>query len=179
MKKQVLFISDASSLHLQQTKRFISEFNTIEEFRICTFGDDPDKSIHSQKVDFKFNFHQNSYTYAGWLALITNSVNSVFTDYLPDLVILNGYKLTSFSASIASYFMGCQIGILDDGQFHGIEDNIFPNEKSKEILLNLADFHLTESKKTKMSLIKAKVEKEKIIFIDDEMDIPTKVFSFC
>lgn len=167
MKKQILFVCDAASLSENQTQSFLSKYKSTAEVRICSFGEQPVKTKDDLKVAYSFNLQENAYSHAGWISAVNTAISLIFDEYVPDLVILNGYTLTSFSASIVSYFLGCQIGVFESGQ---IDKDIFlhfPYDKTLEILLNLADFHCCFSEEMISFLKSRNINGKNIALVND------------
>ena len=109
------------------------------DIRICTIGP---KIVKATTIyEYNYNIHQNNYTYSKWISLTNEIINNIFDDFIPDLVVLNNYNLTSVGAGIAAYFIGTQIHLFEPLLIDETLISCFPMDRGFEILLNLVDFH--------------------------------------
>ena len=80
----------------------------------------------------------------------------------PDIVLVHGDTTTTFSASLASFYMKIPVGHVEAGLRTNNIYSPFPEEANRQLTSRLATFHFAPTKKSYENLLSEGIEKENI-----------------
>lgn len=166
MKKNILVVySTTSNAHINVLN--VANINNENvDLRFCTFGKPSDENIQ-----FNFDIKENDYSIPGWIAIVNSSIVSIFDKFIPDVIILTGYNLTSVGGAVAAYFMGIRIYLIEEEDLSIREIEYFPMKKGFELLISLVDYHYCVTRETYDILKGYKIINSKIMKTSDLDDI--------
>lgn len=112
--------------------------------------------------DFDLNLmrpNQNLYTIT---ADIIVKLKSILEEFKPDFVFVHGDTTTTMSASIASFYAGAKVCLVEAGLRIFNKYAPFPEEINRKITGCIADFHFAPTQKSKQNLLSEGVLDENI-----------------
>jgi UDP-N-acetylglucosamine 2-epimerase (non-hydrolysing) len=80
----------------------------------------------------------------------------------PDIVLVQGDTTTTFTASLAAYYLRIKIGHIEAGLRTKNKFSPFPEEANRRLTSHLADLHFAPTEKARENLIGEGVDEEKI-----------------
>ncbi len=106
------------------------------------------------KPDYDLNLMTSSQTLFDITTNILTKINSVFDDFNPDLVFVQGDTTTTFTASLAAYYRKTQTAHLEAGLRSFNKYSPFPEEINRRLTSVIADYHFAPTEKNKNNLLK-------------------------
>lgn len=89
-------------------------------------------------------------------------LESILSKERPDIVLVQGDTTTTFSASLAAFYLKIPVGHLEAGLRTYNRHDPFPEEINRRITSNLAELHFTPTANSRDNLVKEGIDKESI-----------------
>jgi len=121
----------------------------LEIFKIT-----PDFDLNIMKPD------QNLFTITSSILL---NIASIFSSYLPDIVLVHGDTTTTFTVSLAAFYSKIKVGHVEAGLRSHNKYSPFPEEVNRHLSSVLTDYHFSPTEQARINLIKEGINPDKII----------------
>lgn len=113
--------------------------------------------------DYDLNLMKPNQSLNELSARILSSIDIVFDDFKPDLVLVHGDTTTSTLVALAAFYRQIKIGHVEAGLRTYDKTSPFPEEINRQITGRLADYHFSPTQQSADNLIiKENVDKEKV-----------------
>lgn len=103
--------------------------------------------------DFDLNVMQQGQQLADVTARILLSLNAVFDQFQPDVVIVHGDTTTTFATSLACYYRQIPLAHVEAGLRTGNLLSPFPEEGNRQLTAVLAHYHFAPTEQAKQNLL--------------------------
>ncbi len=110
-------------------------------------------NIFEINPDFDLNLMQSGQTLPELTSRILMGLDSVLTEYMPDIVLVHGDTATTLAASLASYYQQVKIGHIEAGLRTGNIYSPWPEEANRKITASLANYHFAPTETSKNNLL--------------------------
>lgn len=91
-----------------------------------------------------------------------NGLGGILRRERPDIVLIQGDTTTSFTGSLAAYYLKIPVGHVEAGLRTYDKYNPFPEEKNRHLTGVLADYHFAPTERAQSNLLKENVRKDRI-----------------
>lgn len=91
--------------------------------------------------DYDLNIMSQGQSLSGITATILNSINPVFEDFSPDLVLVHGDTATTMSSALAAFYLQIPVGHVEAGLRSYDKFSPFPEEVNRNITTLVTRFH--------------------------------------
>ena len=98
----------------------------------------------------------------GITAKVLEGLESVYSDFEPDLVLVHGDTSTTFAASLAAYYAKIKIGHIEAGLRTGDLYSPWPEEANRKLTGALTNFHFAPTERSKENLLAENVDTSSI-----------------
>ncbi|MFM7458124.1 MAG: UDP-N-acetyl glucosamine 2-epimerase [bacterium] len=140
----------------QQCPKIISEIKWIH-------SNQHDKSILSDLIefwgiqaDYEFNLVNQGLSLAELAAKLLTEADLLFRKEKPDLVIVQGDTLSAVQAALAAFYNHIKVAHVEAGLRTVNPKSPFPEELSRRVISQIADYHFCPSEKVYQRLIQEK-----------------------
>lgn len=116
------------------------------------------------KPDYDLNVMQDNQSLFDVTTKILLKIKKVLETERPDLVMVQGDTTTTFSSSLASFYLKIPLAHIEAGLRTTDKYQPFPEEINRRLTSHLADLHFVPTKQAKENLIKEGIS-EKFIFL--------------
>ena len=123
-----------------------------------------DKSILNDLIefweiqsDYEFNLVNQGLSLAGLAAKLLSEADLLFRKEKPDLVIVQGDTLSAVQAALAAFYNHITVAHVEAGLRTVNEKSPFPEELSRRLISQIADYHFCPSEKVYRRLIEEKM----------------------
>jgi len=132
-----------------------SKFNTV----VCVTAQhremlDQVLNIFNIIPNYDLNLMVNNQTLSELTSKIIQGVSDVLLREKPDLVIVQGDTITTFSASLAAYYLKVPVAHIEAGLRTKSKYSPFPEEINRRLTSVIADYHFAPTQESKNNLIK-------------------------
>ena len=115
------------------------------------------------KSDFDLNIMSPNQSLNQISSKILKGLDTVFSDYKPDLVLVHGDTSTTFSAALSAFHNKIKIGHIEAGlRTHNIKSP-WPEEANRCLTSVLTDFHFAPTKQARLNLLNEGIKQSKVI----------------
>lgn len=140
---------------IKELKKIKNKFDV----KVCSTGQhkemlEPVLAFFEIKVDFDLKVMVEDQTIINTITSTLKGLNTLFTKFKPDYVIVQGDANPSISGSLAAYYSGIKIIHLEAGLRSGNKKSPFPEEGNRILTSHLADIHFAPTLLSKMNLKK-------------------------
>lgn len=147
------------ALQLQQQSNF--------ETKVCVTGQhrqmlDQVLELFNLKPDFDLNLMKPGQTLSDVTSGVLKGLETVFTEWLPDVVLVHGDTATTFAASLAAYYHKVKIGHVEAGLRTGDIYSPWPEEANRKLTGALANYHFAPTQSSYNNLLKENINPEMI-----------------
>ena len=112
--------------------------------------------------DFDLDLMADNQTLESLTGKVLNGISSLFDDYRPDLIFVQGDTTTTFAASLAAFYHKIPVGHVEAGLRTGNKYSPFPEEINRRMTSSIATYHFPPTKQAAENLLHEGVEKDKI-----------------
>ncbi len=145
------------ALQLQQQKKI--------ETRVCVTGQhrqmlDQVLELFNLKPDFDLNLMKSGQTLSDITSGVLKGLETVFSEWLPDIVLVHGDTATTFAASLAAYYHKIKIGHVEAGLRTGNIYSPWPEEANRKLTGALANYHFAPTQSSYNNLLKENINPE-------------------
>ena len=112
--------------------------------------------------DFDLDLMSGNQTLESLTSKVLNGISSIFDDYRPDLVFVQGDTTTTFASSLAAFYSKIPVGHVEAGLRTGNKYSPFPEEINRCMTSSIATYHFPPTKQAAQNLLHEGVEKENI-----------------
>ncbi len=146
-------------LELKKNKNF--------EINICVTAQhremlDQVLEIFNIKPDTDLDLMQPNQTLSTLTSRIINAVDNYFSEYKPDIVLVQGDTTTVFAVSLVAFYHKVKVGHVEAGLRTGKKYSPFPEEINRVLTSRIADIHFAPTEISKNNLLKEGINSEKI-----------------
>ena len=132
-----------------------------EEFetKVCVTGQhremlDQVLDLFELQPDFDLNLMRPGQTIADVTSGVLKGLNSVFENWMPDVVLVHGDTATTFAASLAAYYHKVKVAHVEAGLRTGDIYSPWPEEANRRLTGVLATYHFAPTENSFNNLIK-------------------------
>ena len=112
--------------------------------------------------DYDLNIMQPDQNLDEVVSKILIKLESVLDDFQPDLVLVHGDTITTFSASLAAYLKKIKVGHVEAGLRTGDLFSPWPEEGNRKLTSILTDYHFAPTALSKKNLLDEGIDESKI-----------------
>lgn len=112
--------------------------------------------------DYDLNVMKPGQSLSELLANILRGVQTVLTDFKPDLVLVHGDTATTLAASLAAYFERIDVGHVEAGLRTGDLYAPWPEEGNRKLTAALAKFHFAPTMVAEQNLLSESIASDRI-----------------
>lgn len=113
--------------------------------------------------DFNLRVMRENQSLSYITSKILNDLELVFSEFMPDLIMVHGDTATTLAASISGFYHKVKICHIEAGLRTGDLGSPWPEEANRKITTVIADYHFTPTNASYENLIKEGVKRENII----------------
>lgn len=138
------------------------------ETKVCVTGQhremlDQVLDLFELQPDFDLNLMRPGQTLADVTSGVLEGLNSVFGNWLPDIVIVHGDTATTFAASLAAYYHKVKVAHVEAGLRTGNIYSPWPEEANRRLTGVLATYHFAPTQNSFNNLIKENIDHNSIV----------------
>ncbi|NAR59716.1 non-hydrolyzing UDP-N-acetylglucosamine 2-epimerase [Acinetobacter haemolyticus] len=186
MKKVLLvFGTRPEAIKMAPLALKLKAFDQDFETRVCVTGQhrqmlDQVLELFSLKPDFDLNLMKPGQTLSDVTSGVLKGLEQVFTEWMPDLILVHGDTATTFAASLAGYYHKIKIGHVEAGLRTGDLYSPWPEEANRQLTGVLANYHFAPTQSSYQNLINENVNPATVVItgntvIDALLQVKTKV----
>jgi UDP-N-acetylglucosamine 2-epimerase (non-hydrolysing) len=143
------------------------EFSKVFDYEVCITAQhremlDQVLELFNVKADYDLNIMKPNQDLFDVTTKILLKLKDVLNTSNPDVVLVHGDTTTTFSASLASFYMQIPVGHVEAGLRTYNVYSPFPEEANRQLTSRLASFHFAPTQKSFDNLVNEGVEKENI-----------------
>jgi len=148
---------------IRALKEDVDNFETV----VCDTGQHRDMVDHilelfSIKPDIRLEIMAPNQTLSHITVEALKSIERVFIQNKPDIVLIQGDTTTAFAAGLAAFYHKIPLGHVEAGLRTGDKFSPFPEEMNRKIISALADYHFAPTEVAKNALLREGVKDERI-----------------
>jgi len=145
----------------------LKQNNQSFETKVCVTGQhrqmlDQVLELFNLTPDFDLNLMKPGQTLSDVTSGVLKGLEAVFTEWLPDVVLVHGDTATTFAASLAAYYHKVKIGHVEAGLRTGDIYSPWPEEANRKLTGALANYHFAPTQSSYNNLIKENINPENI-----------------
>lgn len=110
------------------------------------------------KPDYDLNLMKSNQSLFELTANLIKGLESVFRDFKPNLVFVQGDTTTAFVGALASFYNKTEIAHVEAGLRSNNKYSPFPEEINRVLVGRLADYHFAPTEKARKNLLKEGIE---------------------
>ncbi|MFZ1289761.1 MAG: UDP-N-acetylglucosamine 2-epimerase (non-hydrolyzing) [Melioribacteraceae bacterium] len=118
--------------------------------------------IFAVKPDTDLNLMKPNQTLSGLTANIITSIDNYFSDYKPDIVLVQGDTTTVMAVSLVAFYHKIKVGHVEAGLRTHKKYSPFPEEINRVITSRIADLHFAPTEISKNNLLAEGILEENI-----------------
>lgn len=163
----------------------LQEFGQDFETKVCVTGQhrqmlDQVLELFNLKPDFDLNLMKPGQTLSDVTSGVLKGLEQVFTEWVPDLILVHGDTATTFAASLAAYYHKIKIGHVEAGLRTGDLYSPWPEEANRQLTGVLTNYHFAPTQSSYQNLMKENVDPATVVItgntvIDALLQVKTKV----
>lgn len=168
MKKVLLvFGTRPEAIKMAPLALQLKENHQSFETKVCVTGQhrqmlDQVLELFNLTPDFDLNLMKPGQTLSDVTSGVLKGLEAVFTEWLPDVVLVHGDTATTFAASLAAYYHKVKIGHVEAGLRTGDIYSPWPEEANRKLTGALANYHFAPTQSSYNNLIKENINPENI-----------------
>ncbi|PCJ16965.1 MAG: UDP-N-acetylglucosamine 2-epimerase (non-hydrolyzing) [Candidatus Cloacimonadota bacterium] len=141
--------------------------NSQFDVKICITGQhkemlDQVMDLFEMKADYNLSVMAPNQTLFEVTSKILTSIKDVLESFNPDLVLVHGDTTTTFTASLASYYLKIPVGHVEAGLRTKNIYSPWPEEINRQLTGRIAKFHFAPTKKSHQNLLDEGIEDKNI-----------------
>lgn len=118
--------------------------------------------IFQIKPDYDLDIMSHGQTLSEITERILQGLDSVFTEWEPDLVLVHGDTTTAFAAALASFYRQIPVGHVEAGLRTASVANPFPEEANRRLVDVLTSWYFAPTSQSASNLLREGVESNRI-----------------
>lgn len=140
-------------------KNCCSDFET----KVCVTGQhrqmlDQVLNLFDLEPDYDLNLMKANQTLADITSGVLVGLNKVFSEWMPDIVLVHGDTATTFAASLASYYHKIKVGHIEAGLRTGNIYSPWPEEANRRLTGVLTNYHFAPTQSSYNNLVRENVD---------------------
>lgn len=171
MKKQKILIVFGTRPEAIKMAPVVKEFKknaNFFEIKVCVTAQhremlDQVLSFFEIIPDYDLNVMEPDQNLSSLTAKILNGVSTVFEDFKPDFVYVQGDTTTCFAVSLSAFYSGAKVFHIEAGLRTFDKKAPFPEEVNRQLTSTLADYHFAPTQQAKEHLLNEKVNESTIL----------------
>ncbi|MBL8025738.1 MAG: UDP-N-acetylglucosamine 2-epimerase (non-hydrolyzing), partial [Fibrobacteres bacterium] len=112
--------------------------------------------------DVDLNLMQPNQTLAGLTAKAITGIDSYFSEFKPDIVLVQGDTTTVFATALVAFYHKIQVGHVEAGLRTWNKFSPFPEEMNRVLATKLADYYFAPTEWSQENLLKEGIAPERI-----------------
>lgn len=104
------------------------------------------------KADYDLNLMRDNQSLFNITAESIIELESVYDDFNPDIVLVQGDTTTAFTGSLSAFYRKIEIGHVEAGLRSGNKYAPYPEEINRVLIGHIADYHFAPTEKAKQNL---------------------------
>jgi UDP-N-acetylglucosamine 2-epimerase (non-hydrolysing) len=149
----------------------VKEFKSnkdLFETRVCVSGQhremlDQVLKLFDIKPNYDLDIMKESQTLSDVTTSILLGMNSVFKDFIPDVVFVHGDTSTTFSAALAAFYHKIDVAHIEAGLRTGSLYSPWPEEANRKLTTQITSYHFAPTKGSKSNLLNENVAENNIL----------------
>ena len=138
------------------------------EVKVCVTGQhrqmlDQVLQLFNLKPDFDLNLMKSGQTLSDITTGVLKGLEGVFSEWLPDVVLVHGDTATTFASTLAAYYQKIKVGHVEAGLRTGNIYSPWPEEANRKLTGALANYHFAPTQSSYDNLIKENVDASTIV----------------
>jgi len=113
--------------------------------------------------DYDLNIMQPGQSLGQLTANILNSINPVYQDFNPDLVLVHGDTATTMTSAMAAFYLQIPVGHVEAGLRSFNKFSPFPEEVNRSITTLLSTFHFAPTEGASQNLLRESIPPKNIL----------------
>ena len=113
--------------------------------------------------DFDLNLMKSGQTLSDITTGVLKGLEDIFSEWLPDVVLVHGDTATTFASTLAAYYQKIKVGHVEAGLRTGNIYSPWPEEANRKLTGALANYHFAPTQSSYDNLIKENVDSSNII----------------
>ncbi|MDY3122942.1 MAG: UDP-N-acetylglucosamine 2-epimerase (non-hydrolyzing) [[Actinobacillus] rossii] len=168
MKKILLvFGTRPEAIKMAPLALALKEQNFAFDTKVCVTGQhremlDQVLELFHLKPDFDLNLMKSGQTLTDITCGVLHGLETIFSEWKPDIILVHGDTTTTFSTSLAAYYHQIKIGHIEAGLRTGNLYSPWPEEGNRKLTGALADYHFAPTLSSKLNLLKENILDSKI-----------------
>ena len=118
--------------------------------------------LFSIDPDFDLNLMEDGQTLAGFASRALLTIDELFREEKPDVVVVQGDTTTTFAAALAGFYQGAKIAHVEAGLRSFNKLAPFPEEVNRRLTTHLTDVHFAPTERARRNLIREGIPEERI-----------------
>lgn len=137
------------------------------ESKVCVTGQhremlDQVLELFGITPDYDLNIMKTKQTLTGITCRVIESLEELFNEYTPDMVLVHGDTTTTFGASLAAFYKQIKVGHVEAGLRTGDKYFPFPEEMNRKLTGAIADMHFAPTTGSRNNLLREGINQEDI-----------------
>lgn len=169
MKKKVLLVfgTRPEAIKMAPLALQLKQQEDCFETKVCVTGQhrqmlDQVLELFNLSPDFDLNLMKPGQTLSDITSGVLKGLEQVFTDWMPDVVLVHGDTATTFAASLAAYYHKISVGHVEAGLRTGDIYSPWPEEANRKLTGALTTYHFAPTQSSYNNLIKENISPENI-----------------
>lgn len=169
MKKKVLLVfgTRPEAIKMAPLALQLKQQEDCFETKVCVTGQhrqmlDQVLELFNLSPDFDLNLMKPGQTLSDITSGVLKGLEQVFTDWMPDVVLVHGDTATTFAASLAAYYHKISVGHVEAGLRTGDIYSPWPEEANRKLTGALTTYHFAPTQSSYNNLIKENINPENI-----------------
>lgn len=163
MKTLMIFGTRPEAIKMCPLALELKKHKTIE-CKICLTGQHREMlrqvmDAFNIREDFNLNIMRDRQTLTTITTSILEKLESVLSEYKPDIVLVHGDTTTAFAAALASFYLQIPVGHVEAGLRTGNKYSPFPEEMNRVLTGSIATLHFAPTEKNRQNLENENVRK--------------------
>lgn len=169
MKKKVLLVfgTRPEAIKMAPLALQLKQQEDCFETKVCVTGQhrqmlDQVLELFNLSPDFDLNLMKPGQTLSDITSGVLKGLEQVFTEWMPDVVLVHGDTATTFAASLAAYYHKISVGHVEAGLRTGDIYSPWPEEANRKLTGALTTYHFAPTQSSYNNLIKENISPENI-----------------
>lgn len=142
-----------------QSERFLSSVCVTAQHREML---DQVLEVFDVRPDFDLDLMRKNQSPAGVASAVLDQLPDILSSCQPDVLLVQGDTMTTFSASLAAYLQRIPVGHVEAGLRTGNFDHPFPEEMNRCLTTRIAELHFAPTEVARQALLSENVDPETV-----------------
>lgn len=169
MKKKVLLVfgTRPEAIKMAPLALQLKQQEASFETKVCVTGQhrqmlDQVLELFNLTPNFDLNLMKPGQTLSDITSGVLKGLEQVFSEWMPDVVLVHGDTATTFAASLAAYYHKIAVGHVEAGLRTGDIYSPWPEEANRKLTGALATYHFAPTQSSYNNLIKENIDPKNI-----------------